>query len=148
MNKVWTPEDIKEFENEYQVNCTLRPDGLYDIDNTIYIEHCEVYSLLDILPPIHTLNGEFYCGYNNLIDLKGCPIRITRYFSCFGNKLINLNGAPKYVGGSMNCEGNSDLRFTRSDIDAMNIQGTSHYDPEQLVPEDPSEFIERELLPI
>jgi hypothetical protein len=73
------------------------------------------------------VNGNFYCGNNKIISLKGCPTevlgdffcnsnglkslkcaprKVGRDFSCFNNLLTSLEGSPKEVGGSFFCDSN------------------------------------------
>lgn len=152
MNKIWAPEEIEKFEDDYRVSCELRDDGMYDVEGNINLSgntySGSLESVLYIVPPIYTIKGYFDCSYNGLCTLKGCPIYITDYFNSFMNNLTDLKGAPMYVGGAFECRNNPNLRFSNRELDAMNIQGPKYYDIEQLIIEDPSEYVERGLLPI
>lgn len=148
MSKVWTPEDIKEFERFYIVDCTRRLDGFYYVQGSITINSYKVKSLLDVLPPIHTLNGNLDICFTAIEDLIGAPMRINCFSISSNWKLKTLEGAPEFIGKSFWCNDNSNLIFTQSQLNAMNIQGSLRINPEQLIPNDPAEYIEKGILPI
>jgi hypothetical protein len=53
------------------------------------------------------VSGDFWCDYNKLTTLEGCPNYVGGYFSCYDNKLTTLEGCPNYVGGNFTCHGNN-----------------------------------------
>lgn len=143
----WDIKAIKLFEDIHTVKCTLRPDGLYDVYGGIDISNKKLKDL-SCLPPIYTLSGYLWADYNYLEDLQGSPMRIERSFTCTNNYLTSLEGAPEYIGGNFNCSDNANLRFTKTQILEMHIFDDILYDRWQLIPVDPSKFIEKDMLPI
>ena len=65
-----------------------------------------------------TVDGDFYCGNNNLTSLENCPKTVNGVFGCSSNKLISLEGAPKFVGENFMCRFNPG-KFTEKDIRAV-----------------------------
>ena len=65
-----------------------------------------------------TVDGDFYCGNNNLTTLKNSPKTVGGSFGCSSNKLISLEGAPKFVGEDFMCRFNPG-KFTEKDIRAV-----------------------------
>ena len=65
-----------------------------------------------------TVDGDFYCGNNNLTSLENCPKTVNGVFGCSSNKLISLEGAPKFVGEDFMCRFNPG-KFTENDIIAV-----------------------------
>ena len=51
--------------------------------------------------------GSFYCSYNELISLKGCPTKIGGYFTCSFNKLTSLIGCPDELKSKFSCVHNN-----------------------------------------
>ncbi len=54
-----------------------------------------------------TIEGNFYCGDNNLTTLRGAPREVGGYFWCENNQLTSLEGAPQKVGGYFSCHNNA-----------------------------------------
>ena len=52
------------------------------------------------------VDGDFYCHYNQLTSLKGCPKEVSSDFYCYHNKLTSLEGCPKKVGSNFYCSYN------------------------------------------
>lgn len=77
------------------------PDG-WDIRSDVFLDGKE----LTQLPTCANLEGSLYCGYNNLISLKGSPSIIWGNFSCDSNKLTSLEHGPSMVKGYFNCANN------------------------------------------
>lgn len=145
MSKIWTADEIGKFEKEFGVECTLRPDGMYDVAGDVYLHNNintnNAKSLLDVLPPIWNLHGELRLRRTIFKDLKGSPRHILASLDCEYNSLKTLEGAPLYICNYFDCQSNPDLRFTQSELDAMNIQTYTWWDPDQLIIQDPCEFI-------
>lgn len=139
MIKRWTIKDIKEFEKKYKVKCTKRPDGMYDVDGSITISGMNLIDL-SCIPPVHTLHGSFRCYVNKLKTLKGCPLSVSRDFLCYSNDLSTLDGAPLSIGRKFDCTHNANLRFTKNECTKF-AHGSIHHDPDQLIPDDPTEFL-------
>ena len=65
-----------------------------------------------------TVDGDFYCGNNNLTTLENCPKTVSGVFGCSSNFLKSLEGAPKFVGENFMCRFNP-VKFTEKDIRAV-----------------------------
>lgn len=52
------------------------------------------------------IEGDFLCGANQLISLKGAPHTVTGKFSCASNLLTDLVGGPQNVGKQYYCMDN------------------------------------------
>jgi hypothetical protein len=52
------------------------------------------------------VSGDFYCGYNLLESLAGCPNEVGIEFYCVHNRLESLKGGPKEVGEDFDCRYN------------------------------------------
>jgi len=83
---------------------------------TLNLQHSNLTVLPEMLKDIK-VDGDFYCGNNNLTSLKNSPKTVTGVFGCSSNKLISLEGAPKFVGDFM-CRFNP-VKFTEKDIRAV-----------------------------
>lgn len=88
---------------------------------TLNLQHSNLTVLPEMLKDIK-VDGDFYCGNNNLTSLKNSPKTVTGVFGCSSNKLISLEGAPKFVGDFM-CRFNP-VKFTEEDVEAVcNVNG-------------------------
>ena len=65
-----------------------------------------------------TVDGDFYCGNNNLTTLENCPKTVSGVFGCSSNFLKSLEGAPKFVGENFMCRFNS-VKFTEAQVRAV-----------------------------
>jgi len=65
-----------------------------------------------------TVDGDFYCGNNNLTSLENCPKTVSGVFGCSSNFLKSLEGAPKFVGEDFMCRFNS-VKFTEQQVRAV-----------------------------
>ena len=54
-----------------------------------------------------SVDGDFYCGNNNLTSLENCPKTVGGNFNCSINELTSLEFAPSSVGGSFICSFNN-----------------------------------------
>lgn len=52
------------------------------------------------------VKGSFYCAFNKLTSLKGCPKIVHKDFICNFTHLTDLTGAPEYVGRNFDCSHN------------------------------------------
>jgi hypothetical protein len=77
----------------------------------------ELTVLPDILKDI-SVDGDFYCGYNNLTSLENCPKTISGAFGCSSNYLTSLEFAPSSVGEDFMCRFNS-VKFTEEQVRAV-----------------------------
>ena len=84
---------------------------------TLNLQHSNLTVLPEMLKDIK-VDGDFYCGNNNLTTLENCPKTVSGVFGCSSNKLISLEGAPKFVGEDFMCRFNPG-KFTEKDIRAV-----------------------------
>jgi len=54
----------------------------------------------------HTVDGDFKCSYNQLLNLKGSPKKVGGSFVCEGSNLQSLEGAPQTIGLGFYCSYN------------------------------------------
>ena len=81
------------------------------------LQNLHLTKLPEILKDI-TVDGDFYCGNNNLTSLENCPKTVSGVFGCSSNFLKSLEGAPKFVGEDFMCRFNPG-KFTEKDIRAV-----------------------------
>jgi len=107
------PKHVGSFDCSYN-NLTSLRDGPQTVDGNY---RCYHNYLLDNLEgaPKNALN--FDCSNNELISLKGSPEIVRKHFRCWDNKLTSLEGAPKIVYGSFDCQGNR-KKFTEAEVRA------------------------------
>jgi len=96
MIKIYIRNGSKGSLNLQDLNLTVLPEMLKDI----------------------TVDGDFYCGTNNLTSLKNCPKTVSGVFGCSSNFLKSLEGAPKFVGENFMCRFNS-VKFTEDQVRAV-----------------------------
>lgn len=77
-------------------------DGRIDVDDEVDVSY-KCKGKLEI--NFGNVNGNFYCTYNDLTTLEGCPEYINNLFDCSYNDLKNLNNCP-VTGGDIYCEYN------------------------------------------
>jgi hypothetical protein len=78
--------------------------GLVDVQGTFDCSSQGLKSLYGI--KFGTVEGNFYCYYNELTTLEGAPQTVGGSFYCENNQLISLTGAPQTVKGDFWCERN------------------------------------------
>jgi hypothetical protein len=99
--------EIIDFCNKYGIRrYTIGEDvqGLYiDVDSHVILAYCS----LEYIPiRFGHVSGIFYCGYNELLSLKGCPMVVGGNFHCNNNKLTSLEYCPIWIGESFYCYDN------------------------------------------
>jgi len=82
---------------------TINPDGSIDVDGNVDLSS---RGLKKIPLKFRNVRGNFYCNYNQLTSLEGCPQSVGGAFSCHSNKLTSLEGCPQSVGGNFYCSKN------------------------------------------
>ena len=98
-------EDIDSICKKYGItNYTINPDGSIDVDGYVNLYN---KGLTKIPLKFRNVSGYFYCNYNKLTSLEGCPESIGGDFSCNTNKLMSLEGCPESIGGHFYCSGNN-----------------------------------------
>ena len=104
------------------LNLTVLPEMLKDItvDGDFY---CGTNNLTSLENCPKTVGGNFYCGHNKLTSLDGAPETVGGSFYCSFNYLTSLTGAPKFVGGVFSC-GFNEIKFTEQQVRAVcNVKG-------------------------
>ena len=81
----------------------INPDGSISVDGDVDLSD---RSLKRIPLVFKEVSGDFYCYYNNLTSLEGCPEKVGGNFNCSYNKLTSLEGCPEKVGGNFYCNRN------------------------------------------
>ena len=64
-------QEIHDICEEYNIkNYSINPDGSIDVNGDVIIVNKNLYKL-----PLkfNKVNGNFYCSYNKLTSLEGCP---------------------------------------------------------------------------
>jgi len=85
-------------------NYLINDDGSLNVfdDVSLYDKN------LNYLPfEFNYVGGQFYCAYNKLESLQGCPISVGGDFNCSDNDLPDLKGGPISVGGDFFCSLNN-----------------------------------------
>lgn len=82
-----------------------RPDGMYDYNDNINLTKYDLITLTDLPYKLHTMNGDFHCGWNQLTDLKGIPLFFNSLV-CSNNKLTSLTGISIKECDIFSCEFN------------------------------------------
>jgi hypothetical protein len=77
-------QEIHDICKRYLIsNYTINPDGSIDVDGDVSIAN----GRLTKLPlKFNKVSGDFYCSYNELTSLEGCPKEVGYYFYCGGCK--------------------------------------------------------------
>ena len=84
-------------------NWSPNPDGTVDVDGNVDLSR----QRLSKLPlKFSRVTGDFFCHYNQLTSLEGCPTEIGSNFWCYGNKLTSLQGCPTEIRGDFWCYDN------------------------------------------
>ena len=98
-----TKKQIIKWLDKHDVkNYTINNDLTVDVDGDVNLRS---KNLLEIPVQFNKVNGYFYCSYNELTSLKGCP-KVTKDFFCAGNKLTSLKYCPEIVNGYFDCARN------------------------------------------
>ena len=66
-----TPEQINFLNKYVKGKWKLNADGVVDVDGNIHCSHREISDFKGI--KFGKVTGYFYCHYNNLTSLEGCP---------------------------------------------------------------------------
>ncbi len=97
--------EIDKICRKYKIkNYTINSDNSVDVDGNVELWDRRLESI-----PLNfnIVNGYFNCNNNNLISLKGCPVRIGDWFYCYRNNLTSLQYSPRYMENSyFSCNGN------------------------------------------
>ncbi len=99
-----TPSEIHNLCKKYDIKYyTINDDMSISVDGDVSLSGRNLKSI-----PItfKEVGSHFYCGYNQLTSLEGCPGTVGGYFSCSNNQLTSLEGCPETVSGYFNCHYN------------------------------------------
>jgi len=81
---------------------TVNDDMTVDVAGTVHIGGKSLREFPSYVR-FGEVRGNFFCGFNGLTSLRGCPKRVSGDFSCSRNPLASLEGCPEAVGGSFYC---------------------------------------------
>ena len=100
MNK----SEIEKWLKKYKIdNYTINSDLTVDVKGNVNISS----NPLKAIPfQFGKVDGDFYCGNNELTSLEHCPMIISGNFNCSWNKLTSFEHCPKTVGGYFYCYNN------------------------------------------
>jgi len=105
-----TEQEIEYLCSEYGIeNYQIRDDGSIDVDGGVHLG--SMLGDLKQLPlAFNEVGGYFYCRYNKLTTLEGCPKKVGGGdFYCYENKLTSLEHSPEIVKGDYYCRHNDYL---------------------------------------
>jgi hypothetical protein len=85
-------------------NYTINEDGSIDVGGSVSLES---RTLTKLPLKFRNISNSFFCQYNNLTSLEGCPESVSDYFACNNNQLVSLEGCPKSVGDNFACYENN-----------------------------------------
>jgi hypothetical protein len=95
-----TKTEIQAWLDKMGVNrYTIKDDLTVDVDNHVHLSNKK---LSEIPVQFDNISGDFDIWSNNLISLKGCPIKVAGNFNCGSNNLKTLEYCPKIVGKEFN----------------------------------------------
>jgi hypothetical protein len=85
-------------------NWDINSEGLVDVDDDDVWLNGKVLTKLPL--DFGHVSGDFYCDYNDLASLEGCPRSVGGSFYCSNNKLTSLEGCPQEVRDDFYCSNN------------------------------------------
>lgn len=85
-------------------NYTINSDGSVDVRGNVDLSNRK---LTKIPLNFNRVEGDFYCAFNNLQTLEGCPKIVTGGFYCRNNQLSKLDRRPLTVEGDFYCSSNN-----------------------------------------
>ena len=103
--------------NLNSMNLTKLPEMLKDIsvDGDFY---CGNNNLTSLENAPKSVDGSFYCDNNLLTSLKFAPSSVGGSFICSFNNLTSLAGSPSSVGRNFYCD-NNPIQFTRKGVKSV-----------------------------
>lgn len=97
---------IKRWLKKYGItNYTINDDYTIDVYGDVSLSDCDLKGVPSYIQ-FGTVKGDFYCCFNQLTSLRGCPKKIEGCFNCTYNKLTTLKGAPREIRGNFYCNNN------------------------------------------
>ena len=100
---IFKPYPLEEFIQKKLKGCTKNSDGTYSSNGDVDLSSL---GLTELPVKFKEVKGSFWCGFNQLTSLEGCPRKVSRRFRCNDNKLTTLKGAPEEIGGDFGCSYN------------------------------------------
>ncbi len=97
-------KEIHKICEKYRITNYQIKDGLVNVNKDVSLMRI---GLTEIPLNFGKVNGDFFCGDNNLTNLKGSPREVSGLFYCGGNGLTTLEGGPKRVDGHFCCNHNN-----------------------------------------
>jgi len=113
----------KIFEFNFWTNgqITVQDDGSIDVDGDVSLNklckqlpvqfgnidgdlYCGANQLQSLTGSPHSISGNFYVHDNQLTSLENGPMRVSSSYICKGNQLTSLNGVAELIGGNLQCE--------------------------------------------
>ena len=97
---------IKAWLDEHNIkNYTINSKGEIDVDGSVVLTNNNFGEFPKYIQ-FNIVKGDFYCNFNKLTSLKGCPKKIEGKFDCSNNNLTTLEGSPESVGLDFYCHNN------------------------------------------
>ena len=85
-----TEQEIHNICNKYDIrNYTINPDGSIEVDGDVNLSN---RNLTKLKLNFNKVSGSFYCHYNKLTTLEGCPKEVSGDFFCSFNHITSLEG--------------------------------------------------------
>lgn len=105
----WTPTTNWTYEN-----------GVVNVDGDVNF----VEGYVGTIPvQFGKVTGGFYCNWNDLTSLRGCPYEVGTTFECWQNKLTSLEYIPKKIGEQIYCHPNKFILNDKLFEDIRDIGG-------------------------
>ena len=99
-----TEQEIHDICEKYNItNYTINPDGSIDVDGDVNLSN---RNLTKLKLNFNKVSGSFYCHYNKLTTLEGCPKEVSGDFFCSFNHITSLERSPIELGGDFFCSFN------------------------------------------
>lgn len=97
---------IKSWLKKYEItNYTINDDYTIDVYGDVSLSDCNLTEFPSYIQ-FGTVKGDFYCGFNQLTLLRGCPKKVEGSFNCTYNKLTTLEESPREIRGNFYCNNN------------------------------------------
>jgi hypothetical protein len=104
-----TEQEIKDLCSEYKItNYQIRDDGSIDVDGDVILSWNKLGDLKQLPLAFGEVIKDFYCQYNYITSLEGCPKKVHN-FDCSYNNITSLEYSPKVVKGSFICSVNENI---------------------------------------
>src|ERR1035437_3927785 len=81
---------------------TINDDLTIDVNGNVDLSHQNFVGFPSYIR-FNKVGGGFWCSYNQLTSLVGCPSQVGGSFYCSYNQLTSLVGCPSKVGGGFWC---------------------------------------------